>query len=189
MGTGAALSVAACEDDKTEKAAIYETIAQCVADGNSQATCDKARTDAFRLSADVAPKFDSKTECEEAYGVGACADDQAIKSSFDIGNDEATKQAAASHGGSGSTFIYYRPWPTAYMFGSTVQSQPIYVSRGVNGGFRDAGYHTASGTSVSRSAGTVSLSKAATVVPRTSAVVSRGGFGGISAGAHGGSSS
>lgn len=71
MGTSA-LTLAACEERKTE-AALFETVEQCVAEqGLVAEQCYREFDAAKAQHAQVAPKYTSQADCEEDFGQGAC---------------------------------------------------------------------------------------------------------------------
>lgn len=135
--------------EKQQEAGIYKDVASCTADGYSQKECEKALADAEKQHVSLAPKYDTKKNCEDDFGSGQC--------------QQTAQQGHAS-------FFPYYYW---YMMGRNgVVTQPVY--RTADGYFRSSG-----GTDLGYSAGRTSVSEsAAKARPSVSTTtVERGGFG------------
>jgi uncharacterized protein YgiB involved in biofilm formation len=159
LGTAAFASLtllAGCE--KQKEAGIYKDVSSCVADGYSQSECQKAMDTAAAQHVALAPKYDSKANCEGDFGSNQC-------------------QQTVSQG-----HVSFFPYYWWYMMGrSSVVSQPVY--RDSSGYFRSS-----RGSELSSSPGRTFLYESvATAHPSIStSTVERGGFGSFGESFHSG---
>lgn len=142
-----ALSGTGCTSADSNEPTTYRNVTECVQDGKSQATCDKAFADAKAEAEKTAPKFASQAECAAQFG---------------------NCQQSASGG-------WFMPALMGYMVGNMMSNnggtryvtQPVYVDRSgrsVTSSYSGGSYRTTS------AAPTPSARAAATTS-------SRGGFG------------
>ena len=180
----AVLTLAACEEEKTE-AAAFPDLASCVAEAQggslffTEQDCKDQFAAAEQAHLETAPRYDSKELCEQEHGAGNCE----------------TDPAAQNQSGGGSIFM---PLLMGYMIGSMlgggrgVMSQPMV--RTAQGGFAtpDGKQTFASNRGTGRVAGSTFTKGPATIgkAPMSAAQVSqRGGFGASSTARSGGSRS
>ncbi|MFV0409204.1 MAG: DUF1190 domain-containing protein [Paracoccus sp. (in: a-proteobacteria)] len=171
----AVLTLAACEEEKTD-AAAFPDLQSCLSEaqgGSLFFTEEDCRTQFAAAEAnhlETAPRYDSKQLCEQEHGAGNCE----------------TDPTAQNQSGGSSIFM---PMLMGYMIGSMlggrggVFSQPMVKT--ANGGYSTpAGNQTfASNKGTGKVAGSTFNKAPATMgkAPMTSAQVSqRGGFGGSS---------
>lgn len=62
------LAMAACDEAPSLDAYVYDDVGQCIADSKVAADQCEAKV----RHAEVAPKFESKEDCEAEFGVGRC---------------------------------------------------------------------------------------------------------------------
>jgi uncharacterized protein YgiB involved in biofilm formation len=104
LGSASALALAACEEAKdplADKRAFFEDPAQCARvydDATCQAAFDQAKVEHVQ----TAPKFASREECEEKFGVGNCQWGQA----------QPGQQQASGGGG------FFMPLMMGYLMGN-----------------------------------------------------------------------
>lgn len=104
-----ALAMSGCTPTpQADEPTTYRNVTECVQDGKSQATCDKAFADAKAEAEKTAPKFASQAECAAQFG---------------------NCQQSASGG-------WFMPALMGYMVGNMMSnsgtryvSQPVYVDR------------------------------------------------------------
>lgn len=160
-----ALAMSGCTPTpQADEPTTYRNVTECVQDGKSQATCDKAFADAKAEAEKTAPKFASQAECAAQFG---------------------NCQQSASGG-------WFMPALMGYMVGNMMSnsgtryvSQPVYVDRSgrdVTSSY-NGGRYTTSTAAPSASARAASRASAARSSASTS---SRGGFGSSSRGGFGG---
>lgn len=171
----AVLTLAACEEEKTE-AAAFPDLQSCIAEaktGNlffTEQDCQTQFAAAEQTHLETAPRYDSKQLCEQEHGAGNCEGDP----------------TAQNQSGGGSIFM---PLLMGYMIGSMlgggrgVMSQPMV--RTAQGGYAtpDGKQTFASNRGTGRVAGSTFTKAPATMgkAPMTASQVSqRGGFGGSS---------
>lgn len=142
-----ALSSTGCTSADSNEPTTYKTVTECVQDGKSQATCDKAFADAKAEAEKNGPKFASQAECAAQFG--SC-------------------QQSASGG-------WFMPALMGYMVGNMMSNnggtryvtQPVYVDRSgrsVTSNYSTTGRYT-------------TTSAAPTAAARAATTSSRGGFG------------
>lgn len=155
MGTSA-LTLTACEEPKTD-AAIFETVEQCVAEQGLTAEQCYGEFDAARAQhAEVAPKYNSRADCEADFGREGC---------------EVSPYRSSS---GGSIFM---PLMAGFMMGQMMggrgYTQPLYRSRDDRNAFR-----TAENRSVGDKVGRTQVSERAAGRPAKKLYTQqRGGFG------------
>lgn len=151
-------ALAACEEPRVD-AAIFESIEQCVNNGDgTRAQCEQGFNEARSQHAAVAPKYASAEDCQADFGPGKC--------------EQAPQQTTSG----GSVFM---PLMAGYMMGSLLSgrrsmvSQPLYRSAGTSSAFR-----TADNRSVGSTTGRTKVASSATSRPSVkTSTMSRGGFG------------
>lgn len=172
LGSASALALAACEeaqDPLADKRAFFEDPAQCAL-VYDEATCTAAFDQAKTEHVQSAPKFASREECEEKFGVGNCQ----------WGAAQPGQQQASSGGG------FFMPLMMGYLVGNMMGrpgfQQPVPPTSGSSSSSSSSTARTSSSFSSSpvyrdtsntvysgsRTLGTTSVS---------AAPVSRGGFG------------
>ncbi len=183
---------------------VYGTPEACVQDGGQLERCERDDATAKVLHTNLAPKYDSKVDCEEDWGSGRC-EEKAPTAPAPV--------TSTTHGGGGFVYIspynYYSPYYAGYASGGSPSgsyyssAQPVY--RAANGSvYTSAGtavqhggsYHAgalqtpskaaqfAGGTSVSKGNSTAQFG-GSNASAKPSGSVKSGGFG--SAGRAGGS--
>lgn len=180
----AVMTLAACEEEKTD-AAAFPDLESCVSEAQNgslfftEQDCQTQFAAAQETHLETAPRYESKELCEQEHGAGSCE----------------TDPAAQSQSGGGSIFM---PMLMGYMIGSMlgggrgVMSQPMV--RTAQGGFAtpDGKQTFANNRGTGRVAGSTFTKAPSTIgkAPMTAAQVSqRGGFGGSSTARSGGSRS
>lgn len=172
-----ALALTACEEPEPQVSAdLYRTVEQCVSGGKfTKEYCETSFKEAQEQHAKSAPRYDSKALCEEQFGPAAC-------------------QPTKSSDGSGD---FWGPFLAGYVVSNIVDdigdaasgsrrrqaySTPVYHSP-------QGGFYTSQGSQLNSGKNGFSISKKAMVsapppakVQTRTTVVSRGGFGGKSAG-------
>src|SRR3989344_6579569 len=124
LGSVTPFLLAACEPEPVQPAGVFETTAQCISAGYTEADCAKSDQEARTQHGAVAPKFASKEDCEAEFGAGKC--------------DATPEQHAGGH----NSFL---PFYMGYMMGSNPRggytSQPVYrmYSGGTPSAFQTAG--------------------------------------------------
>lgn len=150
--------LSACGEPEVD-AAVYENLQQCIDDPMiTRDQCETAFKTAETRHSMVAPKYNSKADCEADFGSERC--------------ESAPYRAS----GGGSIFM---PLMMGYMMGSmiggrsSVVSQPLYRSADDSKNFR-----TADNRKVGAATGATKVARSATKRPTVkSRTVSRGGFG------------
>jgi len=150
-----ALALTGCEE-KVD-ALQYSSAEACIVGGElSEADCQAGFAAAQKDHAQVAPKYQSRQDCEAEHGAAAC-------------QQPAQQQQASSGGG------LWMPLMIGYMMGRAmsgpVAAQPLYRSSSAGK------VRTASGAKWDAKAGPVSVPKSAAARPSAGKVVSRSGFG------------
>ncbi len=195
MATGAVVALTACDETPPPEPAVsadmYTSVEECVSGGKyTESYCKSSFDKAKQQHAASAPRYDSKTLCEEQFGPGACQ----------MG---PTAAAQANAGGD-----FWTPFLMGYVVSSALDDLGDAMSAGSHrdrdrqyGGYAapvyrssSGGWHTPSGSMIS-STGSYAAGKGASVsVPKSSitkapppatvqtrtTVVSRGGFSGPS---------
>ncbi len=156
MGASA-LALTACSEAQVD-AGVYTSLDDCLSDvAMTKAQCEGAFKTARREHAEVAPKYQSKTDCEADFGSEKC--------------EKAPYQTS-----SGSSV--FMPLMVGYMLGRTmgaggVHPQPLYRSKDDPKNFR-----TADHKKVGAKTGLTKVPKSSTARPgRKLFTVARGGFG------------
>ena len=155
MGTSA-LTLTACEEPRTD-AAIFETVEQCVAEQGLTAEQCYGEFDAARVQhAKVAPKYNSRADCEADFGPEGC---------------ETSPYRNRSGGG------IFMPLMAGFMMGQMMggraYTQPLYRSQDDRKAFR-----TADNRSVGDKIGRTQVSQRAAGRPAQKLYTQqRGGFG------------
>ena len=152
------VALTACEEPAVD-AAVFENLSQCLADPNvERAQCEADYQAAKDQHAQVAPKYQSKQDCEADFGSGQC--------------ETAPYQTQSG----GSVFM---PLMMGYMMCSMlsgrtgVASQPLYRSTSDPSNFR-----TADNKKVGNTIGRTQVARSTSRAPSMkSSTVSRGGFG------------
>ncbi len=174
IGSVMSLSLMTGCGEKQEDASVVESIEQCVAIGQyNQVQCQELYAKAQAEHKDVAPKFESKADCEAEFGVGKCEDE----------NGNSGETAPATSDGSGHTTVVHHhssfmPMMAGIMIGQSL-SQPMY--RTYAGG--SAGpFMTNKGMVVSNTTGRQKISRSVVTSrpTRTTSTLKRGGFGAMS---------
>lgn len=150
-----ALALTGCEEQVD--ALQYSSVESCIVGAElSEADCKAGFAAAQKDHARVAPKYQSRTDCEAEHGAAAC--------------QQPASQTQASTGGG-----LWMPLMAGYMMGRLmsggVAPQPLYRSSS------PGKVRTASGASFTSKSGPVSVPKAAAARPATGKVMSRSGFG------------
>lgn len=183
-----AWALASCTEEtppapKPVTEAVYTTVAQCVAGGNTEALC---KTSIEQAQAAV-PKFSAKAQCEQEYGVGNCESRAGTNGGGDwFGPAMAgffVGQMLSNNGGGGS---YNRGYEDAERDRRRGSAAPVIVGRGgaLSSGGRSLGVNATRGPGGSYTAPT-SVTRTPAVSSRSyTSTTSRGGFG-RSAGARG----
>ncbi len=167
LGSMMALSLMTACGEPEEEASVFENIEQCVADGQmTQTECQQMYQQAKAQHQDVAPKFDSKADCEAEFGVGQCEPQGGA-------SGETSSQTTVVHHHSS-----FMPIMAGIMIGNAL-SQPLY--RPYSGGSYGA-FMTNRGMPVSTMVGRQRISRSiVTSRPtRTTTTLRRGGFGAMS---------
>ena len=172
LAGSAVLTLAACEEEKTD-AAAFPDLQSCVAEAQkgslffTEADCQTQFAAAEQTHLETAPRYDSKQLCEQEHGVGNCETDPTVQ----------------NQSGGGSIFM---PMLMGYMIGSMlgggrgVMSQPMV--RTAQGGFAtpDGKQTFANNRGTGKVSGSTFTKGPSTIgkAPMTPAQVSqRGGFG------------
>lgn len=134
MGS-ATLALTACGDDApTASAPVFTSIEECVKTGiYTEEFCKKGLEEAQQQHLKSAPRFQSKEDCEKAYGPGQCGfgptvQQQAAGSSG--GNNSGSHASSGEGGGS-----FFMPLMMGYMLGNMLNnnrssySEPLYRSQ------------------------------------------------------------
>jgi uncharacterized protein YgiB involved in biofilm formation len=162
LGSASALALAACDEAKdplADNKSFFQDPAQCARVYDAE-TCNTAFANAQDEHRATAPRFASREECEEKFGVGNCQ----------WGQTQPGQQASGGSGG------FFMPLMMGYMMGNMMGST-MGSSSGIRSGsssFRSSPvYRDTSNTvySGSRTLGTTSISAAPSA---------RGGFGSTS---------
>ena len=172
-----------------QEAGVFESVQQCTEAGFDTATCETSYAEAQAQDAQVAPKYESKADCEEDFGPGKCDETKLTEE-----NANRVPQQQTSNGG-GNAFLWYylwfRPHMAGYTAGPGVASQPLY--RNWDSGTHSPGaFRNAEASTVSTRTGRVTV-PSRTVASKPSmtrtTTVTRGVFGGRGGGfgGHGGS--
>lgn len=172
----AAFTLAGCQEEQVDAAAFpdLKSCTNAAQNGGvfSVQDCDAAFAEAQALHVEAAPRYDSLAVCQEQHGADACG-----------------TEAAATQGGSGSIFM---PLLAGYLIGNMLggragakASQPLYKTP-------DGKFTNAAGTSsYSSNSGAAKLNSSQFARPASTVgkapmsratAMSRGGFGGASAG-------
>jgi len=173
----ATLLLAGCGAEEPVETAVYQNAEECAAFYNPPAECNAEFAKAQELHAQVAPKYQSKTECETDFGVGNCETPATAAVSTDP-NAPVQQQQQASSG-------FFMPMMMGFLAGQmlnrggagqagaqkSVPTQPLYKSRDDQGTYR-----TASNQPVARQSGVTSVLPSQ-MQPKAGTVVRRGGFG------------
>lgn len=157
MGAGL-IVLAACDEAKVD-AAVYESVQQCITNGDaSREQCEQNFKEAKSQHAAVAPKYASREDCQADFGAARC------------------EEAPYKTSGGGSIFM---PLMMGYMMGSMIggrrsmASQPLYRSAKSPNSFR-----TANNRSVGSAIGRTRVATSAASRPSVkTSTMSRGGFG------------
>ena len=174
------LTLTACGNNSgpTEKAKLYRSVEACSADKNyTEAQCQEAFDEAKKEHEQGAPRYDSRSLCEQEFGSGAC---------------EQRRHTS----GTGSFWLpFFAGWAMSNVFDNVVgnrgyYSTPIYRPR------YQSDWYTSSGTVIRPSSGgsyrvaRTDLKEAPKVskVRNRTSVISRGGFASRSSRSGGGSS-
>lgn len=184
LAGGAALSVAACEEPKTDMM-LFQTVEQCVQSGLFERDdCVQMRRDAQALHKDSAPRYAERDLCEADFGQLSC---QEVRDEGDsYWRPRFSGWAAADLMDLADDLDDDIDLPRArrYSTGAMLISQPFYRTTS-----RDAPLRTLSGGPLWRGDGgryqTISLAvaetpKAAPAVLTRTTIASRGGFSGSS---------
>ncbi|MBU1435887.1 MAG: DUF1190 domain-containing protein [Gammaproteobacteria bacterium] len=173
----ATLLLAGCGSEEPVQTAVYQNAEECAAFYNPPAECQAEFAKAQQLHAQVAPKYQSKTECETDFGIGNCETPATAAVSTDP-NAPVQQQQQASSG-------FFMPMMMGFLAGQmlnrggagqaapqkSVPTQPLYKSRDDQGTYR-----TASNQPVARKSGVTSVMPSQ-MQPKAGTVVRRGGFG------------
>ncbi|MFC5742646.1 DUF1190 domain-containing protein [Dyella tabacisoli] len=68
------LLLTACDSDEQAREGLYTSVDACVAQTNDRSTCEQAFDKAKKDSAETAPRFTSREQCEASYGAEQCAE-------------------------------------------------------------------------------------------------------------------
>lgn len=165
--SGASLFLTACDDQ--ESVSVYKTVQECEYSAKTQELKNRCALDyqnALANSAQQAPKYNSKEDCEDEFGQGQC-------------NNASTTSNVQNTNGSHSSFMWFplmhgfssssQNYPSQSLYSSSNRYSPMY-NKFVDAKGNSFGSFSHSGsTSVSRSA----LSPKPVVTTTTT----RGGFG------------
>lgn len=172
----ATLLLAGCGSEEPVETAVYQNAEECAAFYNPPAECKAEFAKAQELHAQVAPKYQSKTECETDFGVGNCETPATAAVSTDP--NAPVQQQQASSG-------FFMPMMMGFLAGQmlnrggagqaasqkSVPTQPLYKSRDDQSTYRTAGNQP-----VARQSGVTSVMPSQ-MQPKAGNVVRRGGFG------------
>ncbi|RVU35732.1 DUF1190 domain-containing protein [Rheinheimera riviphila] len=172
----ATLLLAGCGSEEPVQTAVYQNAEECAAFYNPPAECTAEFAKAQELHAQVAPKYQSKTECETDFGAGNCETPATAAVSTDP--NAPVQQQQASSG-------FFMPMMMGFLAGQmlnrggagqagsqkSVPTQPLYKSRD-----DQSTYRTASNQPVARQSGVTSVMPSQ-MQPKAGNVVRRGGFG------------
>lgn len=173
----ATLLLAGCGSEEPVETAVYQNAEECAAFYNPPAECNAEFAKAQELHAQVAPKYQTKTECETDFGVGNCETPATAAVSTDP-NAPVQQQQQASSG-------FFMPMMMGFLAGQmlnrggagqaapqkSVPTQPLYKSRDDQSTYRTAGNQP-----VARQSGVTSVMPSQ-MQPKAGNVVRRGGFG------------
>ena len=159
MMSASVFALTACEEPAVD-AAVFETLSQCLANGDVDREQCKADYHAAKSQhAQVAPKYTSQQDCEADFGAEQCV---------------TSEQYRTQSGGS-----VFMPMMMGYMMGSMlggrsgVASQPLYRAKD-----DPKSYRTAENKKVGKQIGRTQVARSAAARPRVkSSTLSRGGFG------------
>lgn len=171
----ATLLLAGCGSEEPVETAVYQNAEECAAFYNPPAECNAEFAKAQELHAQVAPKYQSKAECETDFGAGNCETPATAAVSTDP-NAPVQQQQQASSG-------FFMPMMMGFLAGQmlnrggqaapqkSVPTQPLYKSRDDQSTYRTAGNQP-----VARQSGVTSVLPSQ-MQPKAGTVVRRGGFG------------
>lgn len=162
MGMGvSAFALTGCE----EKVDAYQfgSVENCMISGDfSEQECNERFNIAQKEHERVAPKYESRADCEAEHGAAAC---QPRTASNGTGEGENVGS------GGGLWMPLMIGWMMGRAMGGPVATQPLY-------GSSQAGKaQTAAGSRVDAKAGPVSVGKSVAARPAAGRVMARGGFG------------
>jgi uncharacterized protein YgiB involved in biofilm formation len=194
------------EDEKPEQAKVYHDAAECTKDGvYTKNFCETEFANAQKTHMSIAPKFETKEQCEEETGTkceaGPAPDANALAANPSAGgNSDATAPAPGASGAqqvgqpgdatvqNGQTTVivqqphssFFMPYMYGYMMGQN--SSSTYVSRPLYSSPSGSSFITPEGRNIGTRTGSVevpaaSMSRATVGVGEGNASVSRGGFG------------
>lgn len=190
MVPAASMVLAGC-GEKPVEVQVFNTPDECAAFYNPPAECQAAFAEAKALHPQVAPRYNSKQECEADFGSGQCETAPVLAANTSSPSSEHSSEQTNSQSQQSSGFFMpmmmgflagqmlnrggmaagAAPQQTANAARSPVPSQPLYKSRDDRNTFR-----TASNTAVASQPGLTSI-KPSAVQPKPAAMARRGGFG------------
>ena len=141
MGS-ATLILSACGDDK-DNAPVFTSIEECTKTGvYTEEFCKKGLEEAQQQHMKTAPRFQSKEDCEKAYGAGQCGFGPAAP-------QQQQQHASGGHSSSGEGGSFFMPLMMGYMLGNMLNNnrpgyaEPQYRQPPSNynaGGSNNSGY-------------------------------------------------
>ena len=182
MVPAAGMVLAGC-GEKPVEVQVFNTPDECAAYYNPPAECQAAFAEAKALHPQVAPRYNSKQECEADFGNGQCETAPVLAANT---TEQTNSQSQQSSGffmpmmmgflagqmlNRGGMAPGTAPQQTANATRSPVPTQPLYKSRDDRSTFR-----TATNTAVASQPGLTSI-KPSAVQPKPAAMARRGGFG------------
>lgn len=168
MGLGvSAFALTGCEENVD--AYQFGSVENCIISGDfTEAECNERFNVAKTEHQRVAPRYQSRADCEAEHGAAAC-EPRTTASATEAGGTSGTGETASSGGGLWMPLMI--GWMMGRSLGGPVATQPLYRSS-------QAGKaQTAAGSRVDAKAGPVSVAKSATARPAAGRTMARGGFG------------
>ena len=162
-----AFSLTRCKE--TVDAYQFGSVENCIISGDfTEAECNERFNVAQTEHARVAPRYQSRADCEAEHGAAAC-EPRTAASATEAAGTAGTTETASSGGGLWMPLMI--GWMMGRSLGGPVPTQPLYRSS-------QAGKaQTAGGARVDAKAGPVSVAKSAAARPSAGRVMARGGFG------------
>ncbi|MCW5774250.1 MAG: DUF1190 domain-containing protein [Rhodospirillaceae bacterium] len=155
MGASA-FALTACGESESP-AGVYTSAEQCVADKQfSEAECRKAFATATEEHKKVAPKYNTKADCEADFGAGKC-EESPYRTTY-----------------GGHTFM---PLMMGYMLGRTLSGQPGFTPQPLYRANGESTFRTGDNRTVTSKTGLQSVPKSTTTSLFKSSTTTRGGFG------------